>query len=76
VSPGVVVGPVARVGGEVPVPPAAPQSGASVDPATEARAAAEALEAVAADLEATGRAAGGDARTVLEAQALMARDPA
>jgi len=56
VSPGVVVGPVARVGGEIPVPPAAPQSGASVDPATEARAAAEALEAVAADLEATGQA--------------------
>jgi phosphoenolpyruvate-protein phosphotransferase (PTS system enzyme I) len=71
VSFGVVVGPVARMGGEVPVPP----EGAGGDPAAEARAAAEALEAVALDLEARGQAAGGDAQAVLEAQAMMARDP-
>jgi phosphotransferase system enzyme I (PtsI) len=71
VSPGVAVGPVARMGGEVPVPPEAPGG----DPAVERSAAGEALEAVAADLEARGRAAGGDAQAVLEAQAMMARDP-
>ncbi|HZD37635.1 MAG TPA: phosphoenolpyruvate--protein phosphotransferase [Actinomycetes bacterium] len=71
VSSGVVVGPVARMGGEVPVPPEGPGR----DPAAEARAAAEALEAVAADLEARGQASGGDAQAVLEAQAMMARDP-
>jgi phosphoenolpyruvate-protein phosphotransferase (PTS system enzyme I) len=72
VSPGVVVGPVARAGGEVPVP--ADGTTAS-DPAAEARAAAEALEAVARDLEGRGQAAGGEAQGVLEAQAMMARDP-
>jgi len=72
VSPGVVVGPVARVGGEVPVPP---EGGAAADPDTEARAAAEALQAVAHDLEARGQAAGGEAEAVLQAQSMMARDP-
>jgi phosphoenolpyruvate-protein phosphotransferase (PTS system enzyme I) len=72
VSPGVVVGPVAVAGGEVPEPADGP---AAADPAAEARAAAEALEAVAQDLEARGRAAGGEAQAVLEAQAMMARDP-
>jgi phosphotransferase system enzyme I (PtsI) len=72
VSPGVVVGPVAVAGGEIPVPADAT---AAADPAAEARAATEALEAVARDLEARGRAAGGEAQGVLEAQAMMARDP-
>lgn len=43
VSPGVVVGPVARAGGEAPVPPA---GATTADPDAEARAAAAALEAV------------------------------
>jgi phosphoenolpyruvate-protein phosphotransferase (PTS system enzyme I) len=72
VSPGVVVGPVARAGGEVPVPPA---GGIAADPAGEVRAAVATLEEVAADLEARGRSAGGEAEAVLEAQAMMARDP-
>ncbi len=74
VSPGVVIGPVARVGGEVPVPPEAGR-GEVADPAAEERAVADALEAVATDLEARGQAAGGDAQAVLQAQAMMARDP-
>jgi phosphoenolpyruvate-protein phosphotransferase (PTS system enzyme I) len=72
VSAGVVVGPVAVAGGEVPMPAGA---ATAADPAAEARAAAEALEAVANDLEARGQAAGGEAQGVLEAQAMMARDP-
>jgi phosphotransferase system enzyme I (PtsI) len=82
VSPGVAVGPVAVMGGRVPEPPAAPDQPAPdgpaagrPDPAAEARAAGDALEAVAAELEAAGRAVGGDVQDVLEAQALMARDP-
>lgn len=73
VSPGVAVGPVAAMGGEVPEPrEAASPSG---DPAAELGAARGALEAVAADLEARALAAGGDAADVLEAQVLMVRDP-
>jgi len=72
VSAGVAVGPVALVGGEVPVPP---EGGEVTDPAAEGRAIVQALEAVAADLEERGRAAGGEAQAVLEAQAMMARDP-
>lgn len=72
VSPGVVVGPVARMGGDVPVPP---EGGTGAGPAAEAEAGRAALEAVAADLEARAQLAGGEAREVLEAQAMMARDP-
>ena len=79
VSPGVVVGPVAVMAGEVPEPPPAPPAAGAVagELATEAeaRAAAAALEAVASDLEAAGLAVGGEVREVLEAQAMMARDP-
>ncbi|HEX8135511.1 MAG TPA: phosphoenolpyruvate-utilizing N-terminal domain-containing protein, partial [Actinomycetes bacterium] len=81
VSPGVAVGPVASMGGRVPEPPAAgdPASRSARrgtgDPAAEAAAAAAALEAVAADLEARGERAGGDAADVLAAQAMMALDP-
>ena len=89
-SPGVAVGPVALMGGEVPEPPAPPAAGASgagpapsaaapgagaPDPAGQLEAAREALEAVAVELEARGAAAGGDVRDVLEAQAMMVRDP-
>jgi len=74
VSPGVAVGPVASMGGGVPEPPAAGDRPHG-DPAAEAEAAAAALEAVAADLEARGERAGGEAGDVLQAQAMMALDP-
>jgi len=76
VSPGVAVGPVAVMGGEVPEPPGTPSPAAGPgDPVTELAAARGALEAVAADLEARARVAGGDAADVLEAQVMMVRDP-
>jgi phosphoenolpyruvate-protein phosphotransferase (PTS system enzyme I) len=75
VSPGVAVGPVASMGGRVPEPPAAPGDPPRGDPAGEAEAAEAALAAVAADLEARGERAGGDAADVLQAQAMMALDP-
>jgi phosphoenolpyruvate-protein phosphotransferase (PTS system enzyme I) len=71
-SPGIAVGPVALLAGRVPEPPT---DGAAGPPAAEAGAALDALEAVAADLDARGEAAGGDAQDVLEAEAMMARDP-
>jgi phosphotransferase system enzyme I (PtsI) len=73
VSPGVAIGPVAVMGGEVPEPPATPPRPGAQD--AELEAARAALEAVAAELEARGEAAGGDVRDVLEAQAMMVRDP-
>jgi phosphoenolpyruvate-protein phosphotransferase (PTS system enzyme I) len=73
VSPGVAVGPVALMGGEVPEPPAGGATG--LDAAAELHAARAALEAVADELETRGRAAGGDVQDVLEAQAMMVRDP-
>jgi phosphotransferase system enzyme I (PtsI) len=75
VSPGVAFGPVALMGGEVPEPPEDPAGAGGGDLAAELSAAREALEAVAADLEARARAAGGDAVDVLTAQAMMVRDP-
>jgi phosphoenolpyruvate-protein phosphotransferase (PTS system enzyme I) len=73
VSPGVAVGPVALMGGEVPEPPAGGAGG--LDAAAELHAAKAALEAVAGELETRGRAAGGDVQDVLDAQAMMVRDP-
>ena len=72
VSAGIGVGPVRRVAATVPEPPAAP---AVRSPAEELGAAMASLEAVATDLEERGRRAAGDAQAVLEAQAMMARDP-
>ena len=73
VCPGVGAGPVRLLLGEVPEPPAGERR---TGPAAAERArAADALEAVAADLEDRGESAGGEARDVLTAQALMARDP-
>jgi phosphotransferase system enzyme I (PtsI) len=74
VSPGVAVGPVALMGGEVPEPPAG-KARAGSDPGEELAAARSALEAVAVELERRGEAAGGDVREVLDAQAMMVRDP-
>ena len=72
VSPGVGVGPVVRVVDSVPEPKQGPGAGSSED---EFAAATQALEDVAADLESRGQQAGGEAQQVLEAQAMMARDP-
>ncbi|MCU0301112.1 MAG: phosphoenolpyruvate--protein phosphotransferase [Candidatus Nanopelagicales bacterium] len=72
VSPGVGAGPVVRVVDSVPEPRTGPGAGS---PEEEFAAASAALEDVAADLEDRGRRAGGEAQHVLEAQAMMARDP-
>ena len=71
-SLGMGVGPAVLVGGEVPEPPDMPFTG---DRQAELARGEEALAAVAADLEDRGRRAGGEAQAVLEAQALMVRDP-
>ena len=73
VSPGVAVGPVLRMVREIPEP--APSGPPPSDVEAESRRALAALEAVAADLEARGGRAGGEAEAVLVAQAMMARDP-
>ncbi|WP_433240345.1 phosphoenolpyruvate--protein phosphotransferase [Actinomadura nitritigenes] len=77
VSPGAGAGPVRRIAGAVPEPEAGSRHGG--DAAAERDGALAALEAVAADLEERGAraaAAGNtDGRDVLNAQALMARDP-
>ncbi|WP_198679499.1 phosphoenolpyruvate--protein phosphotransferase [Thermomonospora amylolytica] len=79
VSPGAGAGPVARVAGAVPEPPATTHGGTPADVRAEKEAAAAALQAVAADLTERGEraAAAGrtEARDVLGAQAMMARDP-
>ncbi|QMU80396.1 phosphoenolpyruvate--protein phosphotransferase [Streptacidiphilus sp. PB12-B1b] len=73
VSHGVAIGQVRHMGTAVLEPPArqAPTEGA---PREQARA-QQAVVAVAADLQARGNLAGGEAQAVLEAQALMALDP-
>ncbi|MGH3241115.1 MAG: putative PEP-binding protein, partial [Spirillospora sp.] len=77
VSPGAGVGPVHVLAGAVPEPPAGARHGG--DAGAERDTAFAALEAVAADLEERGvraAAAGNtDGQDVLNAQALMARDP-
>ncbi|MEU9581613.1 phosphoenolpyruvate--protein phosphotransferase [Streptomyces chilikensis] len=73
VSHGVAVGEVRHMGTAVLEPPARQIPGADAE--REQRRARQALNAVAADLTARGILAGGDAQAVLEAQALMARDP-
>ncbi|GLW05313.1 phosphoenolpyruvate-protein phosphotransferase [Microtetraspora sp. NBRC 13810] len=73
VSPGVGLGPVHLLAHEIPEPPAGSRHGG--DAAAERARALEALEHVAIDLEARGAKAGGEAQDVLEAQAMMARDP-
>jgi len=73
VSHGVAIGQIRHMGTAVLEPPAkqAPTEGA---PRELARA-RQAVEAVAADLQARGNLAGGEAQGVLEAQSLMALDP-
>lgn len=72
VSPGVGAGPVVRVVDSVPEPKSGPGTGT---PEEEYAKAVAALEAVAVDLADRGERAGGEAQHVLEAQAMMARDP-
>ncbi|GAB3448224.1 phosphoenolpyruvate--protein phosphotransferase [Streptomonospora sediminis] len=74
VSPGAGYGPAKRLVRETPQPD--PDARHSGDPAAEAERAATAMEETARDLAERGERAGGDAAEVLNAQALMARDPA
>lgn len=73
VSHGVAIGEVRHMGTAVLEPPAR-QIGSEEAPREQKRARG-AHEAVAADLVARGQLAGGEAQGVLEAQAMMARDP-
>jgi len=73
VSHGIAIGPVRRIGTTVLEPPADPVEAGSAE--RELARARRALDAVAADLQARGNLAGGEAQAVLEAQALMALDP-
>ncbi|WP_448321553.1 phosphoenolpyruvate--protein phosphotransferase [Streptomyces sp. CO7] len=73
VSHGVAIGEIRHMGTAVLEPPARQIPGSEAP--REQRRARQALQAVAADLTARGFLAGGDAQAVLEAQALMARDP-
>jgi phosphotransferase system enzyme I (PtsI) len=72
VGRGVVVGPVLRMPDPLPEPADTPRTG---DAPTELAAVETALAAVAAELTQRGATAGGAARDVLEAAAMMAHDP-
>ncbi|GAA2893278.1 phosphoenolpyruvate--protein phosphotransferase [Streptosporangium fragile] len=73
VSPGIGVGPAYVLSYEAAVP--SPEARHGGDAAAERARAEAALERVAADLEERGARAGGEARDILDAQAMMARDP-
>ncbi|MFE9093964.1 phosphoenolpyruvate--protein phosphotransferase [Streptomyces sp. NPDC007264] len=73
VSHGVAIGVVRHMGAAVLEPPA--RRIPAEDAEGEQERARKAVEVVAADLVARGGLAGGEAQAVLEAQALMARDP-
>ncbi|MGN6744344.1 MAG: phosphoenolpyruvate--protein phosphotransferase [Amnibacterium sp.] len=68
----VAVGPVRRMPDPLPEPP---ESATHSDAETEIARTRSALQQVAAELNERGQRAGGEARNVLEAQALMAEDP-
>jgi phosphotransferase system enzyme I (PtsI) len=72
VGRGIATGPVLRMPDPLPEPADSPRTG---DAETEREAVSSALAAVAAELTARGERAGGSARDVLEAQAMMAQDP-
>lgn len=74
VSPGVGYGPALRLARSVPQPDA--EARHSGDDTAETQRAVQAMQETADDLSARGERAGGEARQVLDAQALMARDPA
>ena len=73
VSHGVAIGQVRHMGTAVLEPPTQ-QAPTAEAPREQARA-RQAVEAVAADLQARGNLAGGEAQAVLDAQSLMALDP-
>ncbi|MBL1067205.1 phosphoenolpyruvate--protein phosphotransferase [Streptomyces sp. 7-21] len=73
VSPGVAIGEVRRM--ETSLPPVPPGRVAPEDAPAELARVRQAVAAVAADLAARGELAGGQAQAVLQAQAMMARDP-
>jgi phosphotransferase system enzyme I (PtsI) len=72
VGRGVAVGPVLRMPEPLPEPGTEART---ADAAAELARVRESLEAVSADLTARGEKAGGEAKDVLDAQALMAQDP-
>ena len=72
IGQGVAIGAVVRMADRLPEPGDVPTS---LDPERESERATGALSAVAADLAHRGAAAGGAAKGVLEAQAMMAGDP-
>src|SRR6478735_5346600 len=69
---GVAQGPVARMSEPLPAPSDAPSALTADEEGARVR---EAVAAVARELEERGALAGGNARDVLEAQAMMAEDP-
>lgn len=69
---GVAVGVVARMSDPLPAPADVPSARSQADERERAR---TSLAIVARELEARGTSAGGAARDVLEAQAMMAEDP-
>ncbi|MCX6501958.1 MAG: phosphoenolpyruvate--protein phosphotransferase [Microbacterium sp.] len=70
---GVAQGPVARMAAPLPAPTDEPST---IGAEAETARVREAVAAVARELEARGEQAGGTAQDVLEAQAMMAEDPA
>lgn len=72
IGQGVAVGRVVRMSDPLPEPD---DSASTLTPEAEGGRAAAALSVVAADLMSRGERAGGAARDVLEAQAMMAEDP-
>ncbi|MBX3093820.1 MAG: phosphoenolpyruvate--protein phosphotransferase [Cryobacterium sp.] len=72
VGRGIATGPVLRMPDPLPEPSTAPRGGTAE---AERAAVADALAAVAAELTARGQQAGGEAKDVLDAQAMMAQDP-
>ncbi|MET1051069.1 MAG: phosphoenolpyruvate--protein phosphotransferase [Mycetocola sp.] len=72
IGQGVAVGVVARMSDPLPAPDDAASSRSQSDEAERAR---TSLSVVARELEQRGQAAGGAAKDVLEAQAMMAEDP-
>jgi phosphotransferase system enzyme I (PtsI) len=72
VGRGIAVGPILRMPDPLPDPIAGPHGG---DAAAELATVQTSLAAVAAELIATGEKAGGEARAMLEAAAMMAQDP-
>jgi phosphotransferase system enzyme I (PtsI) len=69
---GIAIGPVVRMPDPLPEPNDTPSA---LDPDAEKARTAGALAAAAADIRQRGANAGGSAKAVLEAQALMAEDP-